>query len=77
MSLIIPLRGDYIERSSVAEHWKLVVSSEFHLTLSRAHKKRDILPEKWKPGSALEKQVSRSRAALLTLMCKRPWSLTG
>ena len=70
MSLIIPLRGDYIERSSVAEHWKLVVSSEFHLTLSRAHKKqRDILPEKGETGSALEKQVSRPRAALLTLTC--------
>ena len=51
----------------MAEHWKLVAeSSEFHLTLSRAHldrifsnskyaKKRDILSQKRESGMTLKK----------------------
>ena len=56
------------EGISFAEHWKLVdESSEFHLTLKRAHrvhffqleirkKKRDILREKRESGIALKKK---------------------
>ena len=56
------------EGISFAEHWKLVTeSSEFHLTLKRAHrvhffqleirqKKRDILSEKRESGMALKKR---------------------
>ena len=59
--------ADIAERISFAEHGKLVAeSSEFHLTLSRAHKglfsnskyakkKRDILSEKRESGIALKK----------------------
>ena len=58
----------FAERISYTEHWKLVAeSSEFHLTLSRAHrahffqleiskKKRDILSEKRESGMALKKR---------------------
>ena len=59
---------------SFAEHWKLVAeSSEFHLTLKRAHrvhffpntpKKRDILSEKRESGAALKKRERESGAAL-------------
>ena len=57
--------ADFTERISFPEHWKLVAdSSEFHLTLSRAHffqlqiriKKRDILSEKRESGMALKKR---------------------
>ena len=71
------------EGISFAEHWKLVAeSSEFHLTLKRAHrvhffqleirkKKRDILREKRESGIALKKSVSlRPKAVLLTPMCR-------
>ena len=57
------------ERISIAEHGKLVAeSSEFHLTLNRAHrehfssskyattKKRDILSEKLESGMGLKKR---------------------
>ena len=56
------------EGISFAERWKLVAeSSEFHLTLKRAHrvhffqtsntpKKRDILSEKRESGMALKKR---------------------
>ena len=56
------------EGISFAEHWKLVAeTSEFHLTLKRAHrmhffqlkirqKKRDILSEKRESGMALKKR---------------------
>ena len=60
--------ADIAEKISFAEHGKLVAeSSEFHLTLSRAHKahffsqleihtqKRNILSEKWESGTALKK----------------------
>ena len=59
---------DIAERISFAEHGKLVAeSSEFHLTLSRAHKahfsnskyakkKRDIRSEKRECGVALKKR---------------------
>ena len=55
---------NFAERISFAEHWKLVAeSSEFHLTLNKAHffqleirkKKRDILSEKRESGMALKK----------------------
>ena len=60
--------ADIAERISFAEHGKLVAeSSEFHLTLSRAHKahffptrntqkKRDILSEKRESGIVLTKR---------------------
>ena len=60
--------ADIAERFSFAEHGKLVAeSSEFHLTLSRAHKahsfptrntqkKRDIISEKRESGIALKKR---------------------
>ena len=70
--------ADIAERISFAENGKLVAeSSEFHLTLSRAHKahffptrntqkKRDILSEKRESGIALKKSVSlRPKAVLL------------
>ena len=58
--------ADIAEPISFAEHGKLVAeSSEFHMTLSRAHKahfsnskyakKRDILSEKRESGKALKK----------------------
>ena len=73
--------ADIAERISFVEHGKLVAeSSEFHLTLSRAHfkrifsnskypKKRDILSEKRERGIALKESVSlRPKAVLLTPM---------
>ena len=58
----------FSERISIAEHWKLVAeSSQFHLTLSRAHlerifsnskyakKKRDILSQKRESVMTLKK----------------------
>ena len=64
---------------SFAEHWKLVAeSSEFHLTLKRAHrvhfsnskfaKKRDIISEKRESGMALKSVCLRPKAVLLTRM---------
>ena len=59
---------NFSERISIAEHWKLVTeSSDFHLTLSRAHlehifsnskyaKKRDILSQKRESGMTLKKR---------------------
>ena len=58
----------FSERISIAEHWKLVAeSSDFHLTLSRAHlelifsnskyaRKRDILSQKRESGMTLKKR---------------------
>ena len=72
--------ADLAERISVAEHWKLVAeSSEFHLTLSRAHrahffstrntqKKRDILSEKRESGMALKSVSLHPKAVVLTPM---------
>ena len=69
------------EGFSFAEHRKLVAeSSEFHLTLKRAHlysaffptrntpKKRDILSEKRESGMALKSVSLRPKAVLLTPM---------
>ena len=68
------------EGISFAEHWKLVAeSSEFHLTLKRAHrvhffqleirqKKRDILSENRESGMALKSVSLRPKAVLLTPM---------
>ena len=78
--------ADIAERISFAEHGKLVAeSSEFHLTLSRAHKahffsnskyakKRDILSEK---RDCAKQSVSlRPKAVLCTWLCfQRPCAL--
>ena len=68
------------EGISFSEHWKLVAeSSEFHLTLKRAHivhffqleirqKKRDILSENRESGIALKSVSLRPKAVLLTPM---------
>ena len=68
------------EGISFAEHWKLFAeSSEFHLTLKRAHivhffqleilpKKRDILSEKRESGMPLKRVSLRPKAVLLTPM---------
>ena len=70
--------ADFAERISFAEHWKLVAeSSEFHLTLSRAHrahfsqleirkKKRDILSVKRESGMSLKSVSLRPKAVVLT-----------
>ena len=59
---------NFSERISFAEHWQLVAeSSEFHMTLNRAHldrilsnskyaKKRDILSQKRESGMTLKKR---------------------
>ena len=72
--------ADIAKRISFSEHWKLVAeSSEFHFTLSRAHKahifttrntqkKRDILSEKRVSGMALKSVILRPKAVLLTPM---------
>ena len=70
----------FAERIIFAEHGKLVAeSSEFYLTLSRAHikrifptrntqKKRDILSEKRESGTALKSVSLRPKAVMLTPM---------
>ena len=74
---------NFSERISIAEHWKLVVteSSEFHLTLSRAHlecicsnskyaKKRDILSQKRESGMTLKKAWVYARKRYCWHLCR-------
>ena len=55
---------NYSERISIAEHWKLVAeSSEFHLTLSRAHIERIFQLEiRKKAGHVMSKAGKRDDA---------------